>query len=541
MFTYLHCYKPEYWDAMVEHGLVNDNAGVRFMQSITLEEKEKFNNLAAKGTKLYNLLNERKCPFYIDRLQGGCYIENYSYDMDLVNDYRRMLGDNFWGFQLHEWMSNPLADRHKIYDSDWTEEGIIKMVQEKFPYPFLFLEALNADEFAKFGKFDTIEKYLKVVDYLIKTRQASVQGDCLAVDSGYLAMPIEFQNGVKRFMPEIGAQTGSTRIQLSYARGMSKATGIPFGGYYEPWGGDPFSTCLYNKENYNEWNINKSNFPFVSEGPNGGSSRSLQKRVHYFAYVSGAQFMSEEWGLGNTFNSMKDLDLSPYGIVKRDFIKFTEKYPNIGELITPVGVVISEKIPALDVFDIYSEEDEYFGLKTEGEFKKIVHTMCTGLKELFSKAHPPIGMETSVLINGVIPEAMDIVNEQYLDASKYEYLVNLTNCNKLNEKYGQKVIDIGDVPTVLDKLLPCKVEGNVLPLVTENDKGEHYLLLLNNNGVTRSVAMGERIDHNADAVVTVTIKDSKQLTMLEGDSTIEKVGNQYKIKVTAGDLFFGKF
>ena len=38
-----------------------------------------------------------------------------------------------------------------------------------------------------------------------------------------MALKLEFKLGVKRIMPEIGAQTPGTAIQLSYARGMSRA------------------------------------------------------------------------------------------------------------------------------------------------------------------------------------------------------------------------------------------------------------------------------------------------------------------------------
>ena len=35
-----------------------------------------------------------RCPFYIDRLQGGCYIEDYPYDRTLIEEYKALLGDD---------------------------------------------------------------------------------------------------------------------------------------------------------------------------------------------------------------------------------------------------------------------------------------------------------------------------------------------------------------------------------------------------------------------------------------------------------------
>ena len=76
MFHYLHSYMPETWEAQVKCGLIDENAGIRYSQSLDIPEELKFNNLAAKGGALYELVREMQCPLYIDRLQGGCYIED---------------------------------------------------------------------------------------------------------------------------------------------------------------------------------------------------------------------------------------------------------------------------------------------------------------------------------------------------------------------------------------------------------------------------------------------------------------------------------
>ncbi|MBQ9805381.1 MAG: hypothetical protein IJW49_02575 [Clostridia bacterium] len=73
---------------MIDCGLGKDEAGVKFNQSLLLKDEYKFNNLAARGTELYHYLKEHRAPFYIDRLQGGCYIEEYH--MTLVEEYRPM-------------------------------------------------------------------------------------------------------------------------------------------------------------------------------------------------------------------------------------------------------------------------------------------------------------------------------------------------------------------------------------------------------------------------------------------------------------------
>ncbi|MDY2879882.1 MAG: hypothetical protein SOT34_02965, partial [Candidatus Borkfalkiaceae bacterium] len=61
MFTYLHSYHPDTWDAQEKVGLVRKQDGIKFNESLGLEEQYKFNKLAAKNGKLYNILKERKC------------------------------------------------------------------------------------------------------------------------------------------------------------------------------------------------------------------------------------------------------------------------------------------------------------------------------------------------------------------------------------------------------------------------------------------------------------------------------------------------
>lgn len=255
---------PQTWDAQVRTGFVDEHSGIRFPQSIDIPEQVKFNNIASVGGELYSLVKKEHMPFYIDRLQGGCYIENCPYDMDLIRAYREMLGENFWGFQMHEWMSNFYSDISKLRinncphvgdTSAWTEEDIIATIFKAYPFPHLFLESMTSKEFSEIGDPQTYEEFMKHATHLFQKRQQYTDGMLIPCDSYSLAYHLELLNGAKRLMPEIGAQAPNTRIQVAYARGMAKAYGVPFGTYYEPWGGDPFSACNYHKDGDNEWNI----------------------------------------------------------------------------------------------------------------------------------------------------------------------------------------------------------------------------------------------------------------------------------------------
>ena len=539
---------PETWDAQVKAGLVRKNDGIKFNENVLLEDKYKFNNLAAKNGALYNVLKDLRCAFYIDRLQGGCFIEDYPYDFSLVNEYKEMLGNNFWGFQMHEWMSNFLSDLNKCNGNAikaWTEKDIIETIKRAYPMSHLFLESMNAKELAENGCPKTCEDFIKGAEKLYRKRMDYTDDLLIAVDSFFLALNLEIKHGTKRFMPEVGAQTPDTRLQISYARGMAKAHNLSFGAYYECWRGDPCCVCCYQREGKNEWNIraHTNDFPFSNLDENGGSSRSLQRRIHLYAYFAGAEYISEEWGMCNTFYDWKDFELSPYGKVKLEFIKFVEKYPDIGKTITPVAIVIPEYMPALDTISIHSP-DMYLGMPVLNKsMGKQIDAVRYGLEKIFCDAYPMVGAAWEIrgMRNLKLPDAFDIVNEGSFKSENYDHIVDLTGSAAFANKYASKIIKTEDLEKTLDKALPCKVKGNIHSLVNKRENGEYYLLLLNNSGVERTIENGERILSEANTVVKVDCK-GKTLTKLEGDGKIEGNANgEYRVSIPAGGWFFGSF
>lgn len=541
MFHYLHSYMPQTWDAQVRSGLINGNAGIRFSQSIDIPEELKFNNLASKDGELYALVRELQCPFYIDRLQGGIYIEDYPYDMDLVRAYRELLGENFWGFQMHEWMSNYRNDLRKLERSHcpaWTEEAITETIGQMYKMPHIFLEAMNAKEFAETGNPKTLEAFMRNSEELFAKRQRYTDGMLVPCDSGFLAYPLELRLGAKRLMPEIGAQTPDTRIQVAFARGMAKACNVPFGTYYEPWGGKPFSSCCYHREGKNEWNISNEDFPFETMGDNGGSSRSLQKRLQLYSYMAGASFLAEEWGMCNTFYDWHDFELTPYGMVKRDFIRFTEKYPDIGKPITPIAVVLPKELPVfqLNAFD----SEEYLGYPVEGSLHSKLMAVRKGVRQLFCQSGPMVGTETRSLLNCILPDAMDMVQEDVLKAERYSYLVDLTGSESFAQKHADRICSIEQVQQLLDESLPCLIRGNAMKQLTRREDGTVFVLLTNNSGVERTVADGEKCIASAMETVTLQPKAGRQLRMLEGDSAVSCANGVYHVQIPAGGWFFGR-
>lgn len=535
---FLHGYYPGFWEAYERRGLLNKNSGIRFCQSIDIPEELKFNNLAAVNGDFYNLVSELKCPVYIDRLQGGCFFEGYDYNMSLVKEYEKMLGDKFYGFQMHEWMSNFVSDTRKLIRGNcpepWTEQNITDTILKVYDYEHVFTESMSPAELAEAGNIKDIHTYIATMKNLFEKRQKYTGGKVIPCDSCMLGFSLEFKSGAERVMPEIGHQTRNTAIQVAYARGMAKAYKKDFGTYYEPWGGDPFSACNYHKNSENEWNIKEDSFPFRSAGGDGGSSRSLQSRMMLYSYISGASFISEEWGLFNTFYDHDDFELSPYGQTKLDFIRFTEKYPDIGKPVTPIAVVIPEDVEFVD--EIYSTEPYWHGFVAPDSLVSKVKDMRKGLNYLYNYSDR-FGSENGSLVNLLLPDAFDIVNEDCFDESGYDYIINLTG----NRNFGNKCIELDDVPAVLDKVLPCKVTGGLHHIVNKGTDGKYYLTIFNNTGIIRSVEKGEIRMKEAEKTVCISVKNSRQLTMLEGDSVISADDGCYHITVPAGGFFFGSF
>ena len=544
MFTYLHCYMPQTWDAQIKAGLIRPDDGIRFSQSLDIDESLKFNNLAMVGGDLYNYIKEHNCPFYIDRLQGGCFLEEYPYDMELVNTYRTMLGDKFWGFQMHEWGSNIKSDFNKITSNncpEWTAEAIEATIRRAFPYEHTFVEAMNVEEYAALGGIPkTYGEYLTMMQNLFAKRQAYVGGDLLPCDSYFQAQKMEVENGAKRLMPEIGAQTPNTRIQVAYARGMARAAGIPFGTYYEPWGGNPFSACCYQRDGLNEWGIGNEDFPYHTAGGNGGSSRSLQWRMHLYSYMAGASFMAEEWGMCNTFYDWENFELTPYGQIKKDFLNFVDRYPDIGEPIIPVAIVLPKDMPVLDMA---LSPNTYLGYPVEGEFEAKLALVVDAIKHLLVDSAPMCGTEPSNLRNYMTPDAIDIIHEDSPTVGQYPILVDCTGNPLFAEAHKRSIETPRDARMMMHELLPIRLHGGASMQITRNRAtGEQYVLLMNNSGVSRSVANGEQLLPEGDICVGLTLSGGKPLCQLDGNGTaVLGDADMYHVTIPSGGWFFAKF
>jgi hypothetical protein len=455
----------------------------------------------------------------------------------LLEEYREFLGDRFFGFQMHEWLSNYRSDANKklaeLSADEWTEENIKRVIFEKFPFKNLFLECMTLEEMASAGKPLTAERFYDNMTAIYNKRQKI--GELVPCDSAFLAYQFELSCGTKRIMPEVGAQTPDTRLQVCYARGMTRREGKSFGIYYEPWGGEPFSACAYNGAK-NEWAMGEGDFPFETYGPNGGSSRSLQKRIFLYGYLSGAEFISEEWGLYNTFlEGTNNEQLSPYGLVKKEFLDFVRKYNDIGDKLTPIAAVLPEE---LTVLDKCTEADSIFGYEIKNER---LASIKNGVAEIFASSVPMIGneREKKALKNSDMPDAIDLLNRDDSMLRKYDYLVDLTFGSDLKDKFPS-ICETKDIPALLRKLLPVYVDGGLHWMVNECKNGGYYLSVFNHSGVERSVANGEYTLPEAEKTVTLSFQNEASPILLEGNGRLSLENGTYRLTVPAGGFAFIK-
>lgn len=279
--------------------------------------------------------------------------------------------------------------------------------------------------------------------------------------------------------------------------------------------------------------------PFESHGENGGSSRSLQRRIQLYSYFAGAEFFSEEWGMSNTFYDWVDFELTPYGKIKYDFLKLIRKYPKerVGTPYTPIAVVLPGDLPP--VSEIHNTENTLWGYPLAGDLAKKTAAVREGLRALLSNPVSMAGSETDVLINSDIPDAIDVIHEDagvlYED---YEYFVDLTGGGTFGRTH--RCCSVEEVKGLLEELMPCTVEGGVHWFVNRAE-GRWLLVAFNHSGIHRSVEKGELALPGEERRIRIRLKNSRFLRPLEGNTDISYVDGAYEAVIPPGGWFLGEF
>ena len=499
----------------MDNGLIDDSSGVKLTQGKYTDPRACFNTAAGRGGPLYDIIMEARRPFWIDRLQGGTYYHEYPFDRGLVEHYAEELGDHFLGFQMHESLSNFITDRERIRGAEHTPQAFIDSVIKAFPdYPgHVMLESQSLEEWLDTPPSDGAEDYLRCVRNLLKKRMALTGGRILLADSYMQAVRLATEEGVRLFMPEIGAQTPFSRIQAALARGAARRIGAPFGVFQEPWGGVPFGTscCLKDDagQTLTEWQGNDC-LAFRPFGETGGSSTYLLMRIYLFALLSGAEFLGEEWGAANTFYSLKECALTGFGRMKKAFIDFVRHHPGLGKPHIPAAIVLPEEMKIVNFARLNGDWSSPVGKQSvmddERERKILSLLPC-----LFSdgEKHDAPRREADAITNGPLGDIFDIVWEDDPNLKDYRALIDLTfkdsfrQAHPLALRAESKEALLAAAVSLQEEIMPVTAHGKISWILNRIPEG-YALGLFNNEGVVRTVADGEYTLPDMAADVTVS-------------------------------------
>jgi hypothetical protein len=549
-FCFIHMYDEQYWKGLEQHNMINTNSGIKINQVYAIPKAQQFNQLAGSSSNLFKMIKEKKITLYIDRLQGGIYYDKYDYDMGLLEKYKVILGDKFLGIQMHEWASNYKNDWKKIknvmksIERPWTSGLIHEMIKEiSVDKNYINLSMGSPEEYSKKHPPQNLHDFIDQLYKLFQLRQKETTNLLLPCDSFYMAPKIEIELGATTLLPEIGAQIPFTRIQIALTRGIAQSSDISWGTYYESWGGKPFSVNFARKDGINEWHLEQDLFQcnFASFGEKGGSSRALQRRLFYYSLFSGAQYLAEEWGVGNTFYDWASFSLTEYGRIKKEFIQFAQTLSQIPKPVTPFAIILPKEFNILDINFISRKSPPWFfskfhkikyldynikSSKLNKLFKKIkqVLTWIYGL----SKNIQRIGNESHVLTNSDYPDVFNILYEDNVEkvAHNYSYFIDLTNNKTLPDKisqFHQRCISIknakqfkSEIIIASKKILPLWIDSPIHWLIASNPKDNYsYLCLFNNNGVIRNAQDGDTFSSKAaiDSIIHFKLPPKSLITL----------------------------
>jgi hypothetical protein len=512
-FSFLFGYDPAYWRGLRKHGFIDRHAGVRLIQCLYTPRHRCFNQFAAPGGCLHAEVWPQRRPLLIDRGCGGISYENYPFDRRLLDAYASRLGDRFLGIQLHEWVCNTANDWHRIRKV-WPEDKplTLKALQEHFDWrtPQTCLETGEPHDFVGQTYPDTPKRFADRCREYFKRKHRDFHGYLTSVPSYGLTHARALRWGARVVMPEQGHHIPMARVHQAAARGAVRQGGRgSFGSYYAPWGNSPDSVTCYTP--FTLWYTPAEALcgdAFKHRG-NGGSSRAFQRRLFWWAYLTGARFLAEEWGPENTFFDWTDFDLTPYGQVLADFLSFV-RTSGRGRIMTPAAVVIDREWFALDTFFL-AGRGPYWTAPTPHQ-----ELVAEFFRQLVGHPLSEPADDEWVLPASPMPDAFDLL----LDDAPAEFLSRYAVLAYVGEKpqrfrrklrhYSGKLIALDEpaqtareMTEAIVSTLPLRVEGRVNWLLCHKD-GTWQLGLFNPAGVTVDFHRGERADPGKTATATIT-------------------------------------
>ena len=571
---FFHVYNDESLIGLEKNGLINEDTGFKTQNVFSVPTDRQFNNIAAKGGALYNLIREGNFPLYVDRIAGGITYFPYAYNQELIREYTELLGDWFLGFQLHESGSNRRGDWNTLlkigkgpFDRNVLHEKLLSdfaVTTEGVRLHNLSQDSI--DFYATQRYAETPAEFTEEMKDMFRRRMAEVQGKILPCDSHYLAAKTQNELGMQTFMPEVGCQIAMMRVAVALVRGIAKAYKKTWGTYYECWRATPeyvYSMPVFNYTPQNEWYLTQDAHPddFTTQGANGGSSRLLQNRIYYHALMSGADYFSEEWGLNCSYTDMDEFSLSDYGKLKKDFIHTAYGLRGI-QAVIPFAIVLPQSYSTVEIPDGFNpytlgnHRSTYLDLPLSDSERDYIGHVEDVIKLFFARYQTPYGNEGHTLTNSRFGDIVDIIYEDTpADAlQRYEYLIDATPDGafaKAKTGSGLRILESADlekleneVKQLIPRVLPCYVD-DLCWLVSTDEAGNRYLSIFNNEGNERSTEHGDTLIAEADRTVTVTFKEPVSLSIVkEGNRKIsiqKQDSTHYCVEIPAAGFVVLKF
>jgi hypothetical protein len=354
-FSFLHTYEAtgRYWRCLEKARLVRRGTGVRLVHSPFGDDARRFNAVARRGGRLYEIVNHAKCHFVVDRVVGGSPYHPYVFDSELIKTYAAMLGERLLGGQVHEVLSN--------VNNDW---GRFRRADPKSAK-----EPIKPDELRAHFDWSNAQRCLEygtVEDYAGRAfptspaawwqqyeeaakRQGARFGShfsyCEGTGYGELVWHIFYRFGASWCLVEVGPWASQqTQLAIASLRGAARAAGKPWGVFYAPWGPDGCTSFIPPKDWSWQVPLDWMGRSGYAVSPAHGPSTALQRRIFFHSYLSGAHTLHEEWGAEGNFLDWDSGELSSYGRVTRDLLDFQEAFPDVGRPFTPIALVLDAAV-----------------------------------------------------------------------------------------------------------------------------------------------------------------------------------------------------
>ena len=538
---FLQHHNQSFREGLRQHNLL-DNTGYRLHNTGMI--KHDFGKQWANSPPLADAKQSGQ-PYYFDRISGGMPFQS----LDGIKEIADQLKDDplFLGFQVHEWGNSPIHDYHRIKRL-LLDKGLpldhkhFSPFEGRIETPFFSAGdySIHKDLYKPLKSLKDVEQYLQSY---FKQIIEKTSGQVMSVTGFAQLQHTAFRLGAKNVMPEIGNQVPLTALQIAFARGAGIEYGKPFGVYYEPWGGIPFGgACALD---FSPW------YPGVEKletimgeyrvGSEYGSSRSLQRRLLFYSWLAGSTYWSEEWGAENYFSDWEDYPITEYGRITKEFLNISNQYSK-PKPIVPVALVMPPETFGVDIRYIAGNIGKLYQIAPPNRF----HNQLRAFAADILAADQPIGLgkEAGRLTPSPWISSFDVLSAEAPKEilEKYQFLVYFDEEQAASSSFPPERIQVYNgnkrdadyYKQVVENLLPFDVQGEVGTAYAS--AGEEFLLgVFNNLGIIKSTE-GEKVDSNAEQVVTIRGRCAN-VNFLVGEEYVSQTKNDIiKLLLPAGKI-----